>query len=136
MQDLLTRLNDVQTLANTGRLIEAESACRAIVAEATVMPEATALLGFIVSRLNRLDEACALLENAAAVRADVPHWHLELSNLHRRAFRLEAALASARTAVRLAPGEGRYYVGLARVFVDLGFYPDSAPRCGYRRLSR
>ena len=119
MQDLLTRLNDVQTLANTGRLIEAENACRAIVAEATAMPEATALLGFIVSRLNRLHEACALLENAAAIRADVPHWHLELSNLHRRAFRLEAALAAARTAVRLAPGEARYYVGLARVFVDL-----------------
>ena len=120
MTDLLARLKAVETLANTGRLADAEQACRAAIAEAPGMPEATALLGFIVSRLNRFDEACGLLETAIAARAGVPQWHLELSSLHRRALRPDAAVAPARTAARLAPEDPRYHCGLARAYVDLG----------------
>src|SRR4051812_17396684 len=120
MADLLQRLNDVQALANAGHLREAEAACRAIMAAAPAMPEATAVLGFILARQNRFDEARAHLLAAIAVRADVPHWHLELAQAWRRALRLDDALACARTAVRLGSADPRFHVGLARVLVDRG----------------
>jgi len=120
----LQRLNEVQAIANAGRLPEAEAACRAIIAAAPspdhAMPEAIAVLGFILGRLNRFDEARALLESAIARRADVPHWHLELAQSYRRALRLDDALAAARRAVAMDPGDARFHLGLARVLVDRG----------------
>jgi hypothetical protein len=121
MPDLMRRLIDVQSMANAGKLQEAEAACRAIVAAADpAMPEATAVLGFILGRLNRFDEARGCLEAAIAVRNDVPHWHLELSRIYRRALRLDDALTHARIAVRLGPDDARFHLGLARVLVDRG----------------
>jgi hypothetical protein len=118
--DLLRRLNDVQAMANSGRLREAEAACRAIASAAPTMPEATAVLGFIVRRLNRFDEALTLLEAAIAGRGDVPHWHLELAQSYRRAARLDDALTSSQLALRLAPHDVRFLLGVARVHVDRG----------------
>jgi hypothetical protein len=120
MVDLLRRLNEVQDVANAGNLRQAETECREIIAAAPAMPEATAVLGFIVARLERFDEARALLEDAISRRNDVPHWHLELRTLHRRAHRLDAALAAAREAVRLAQGDAKFLVGLAVIHVDRG----------------
>ena len=120
MTDILQRLNQAQTVANQGRLAEAEAMCRDILATAPDMPEAAAMLGFILVRLNRFEEARALLESAIARRADVPHWHLELSQSYRRALRLDEALARAAEAVRLAPNDARFHVGLARVHVERG----------------
>jgi hypothetical protein len=96
--DPLRRLNDVQATANGGKLLEAEAACRAIIADAPTMPEATAVLGFILGRLNRFDEARMHLEAAIGARGDVPDWHLELAQSYRRAPRLDDALTRARIA--------------------------------------
>jgi len=121
MADLMRRLIDAQSMANAGKLQEAEAACRAIIAAADpAMPEATAVLGFILGRLNRFDEARGCLEAAIADRNDVPHWHLELSRLYRRVPRLDDALAHARIAVRLGSDDARFHLGLARVLVDRG----------------
>jgi hypothetical protein len=121
MPDLMRQLIDVQAMANAGKLREAEAACRAIIATAEpAMPEAIAVLGFILGRLNRFDEARAHLEAAIAGRNDVPHWHLELARSWRRAARLDDALAHARIAVRLGPEDARFHLGLARVLVDRG----------------
>ncbi len=120
MTDILRQLNQAQTIANAGALTEAEAMCRNIVRAAPDMPEAAAMLGFILGRLNQFDEARTLLETAIAARGDVAHWHLELSQSYRRAARLEDALVLARKAVALAPADPRFHVGLARVHVELG----------------
>ena len=120
MTDILRRLNQAQTIANAGRLTEAEAMCRDILRAAPNMPEAAAMLGFILGRLNRFEEARALLETAIAARGDVAHWHLELSQSYRRGSRLEDAQVLARKAVELAPADPRFHVGLARVHVELG----------------
>lgn len=107
-------------MANAGRLREAEAACRDIIAAAPAMPEATAVLGFILGRLNRFEEARAHLETAIASRGDVPHWHLELAQSYRRAMRLDDALTQARLAARFGPDDPRFLLGLARIHVDRG----------------
>lgn len=107
-------------MANAGQLREAEAACRDIIVAAPAMPEAVAVLGFVLGRLHRFDEARAHLQAAIAARGDVPHWHLELAQSWRRAMRLDDALACARAAVRLGPNDPRFPVGLARVHVDRG----------------
>jgi hypothetical protein len=117
---MLRRLNEIQAMANAGKLAEAEQACRAVIAEAPNMPEAVAVQGFILGRLNRFEEARAHLEAAIAVRGDVPHWHLELAQSYRRALRLDDALRRAREAARLDPNDARFHLGLARVLVDRG----------------
>ena len=107
-------------MANAGKLAEAETACRAVIEAAPDMPEAVAMQGFILGRLNRFEEARAHLEAAIAVRGDVPHWHLELAQSYRRALRLDDALDWAREATRLDPNDPRFHLGLARVLVDRG----------------
>ena len=94
--------------------------CRGVLDAHPDMPEAAALLGFLAARQLRYDEAQALLESAIARRGTVPHWHFELRQIHRRAYRLDAALAAAREAVRLDPKSARFLNGLAQVHVDRG----------------
>ena len=116
----LHRLQAAEALANAGRLAEAEADCRAILDAALDMPEARALLGIIVARQQRFEEALDLLEGAILARGDVPQWHHELAGAHRRAFQPDPALAAARRAVALDPRNPRYLKGLAQVHVELG----------------
>jgi hypothetical protein len=109
-------------MVNQGKASQAEAACRAVLHEAPGLPEATALLGFIVARLRRYHEAESLLREAIAQRPDVPHWHFELRNVLRRDFRLDESLAEAREAVRLDPGSAQFRNGLAQIHFDRGEY--------------
>jgi hypothetical protein len=118
----LPRLQDAERMINKGKPAEAEAACRAVLREAPGLPEATALLGFIVARMRRLEEAEALLRAAIALKPDVPQWHFELRNVLRYDYRLDESLAEAREAVRLDPGNAQYRNGLAQIHFDRGEY--------------
>jgi tetratricopeptide (TPR) repeat protein len=118
----MPRLQEAERMVNQDKGVEAEAACRAVLHEAPGLPEATALLGFIVARLRRLPEAEALLREAIARRPDVPHWHFELRNVLRRGFRLDESLAEAREAVRLDPNSAQFHNGLSQVHFDRGEY--------------
>lgn len=118
----MPRLQQAERMVNQGKAVEAEAACLAVLREAPGLPEATALLGFIVARLRRLPEAEALLREAIARRPDVPHWHFELRNVLRHGFRLDESLAEAREAVRLDPGSAQFRNGLSQVLFDRGEY--------------
>lgn len=107
---------------NQGKSVAAEAVCRAVLKEAPGLPEASALLGFIVARMRRLNEAELLLRDAISKRPDVPHWHFELRNVLRYDFRLDESLAEAREAVRLDPGSAQFRNGLAQVQFDRGEY--------------
>jgi hypothetical protein len=118
----LSRLQEAERMVKQGKAVQAEAACRTVLHEAPGLPEATALLGFIVARLRRYKEAEALLREAIAIRPDVPHWHFELRNILRHDFRLDECLAEAREAVRLDPGSAQFMNGLAQVHFDRGEY--------------
>jgi Tfp pilus assembly protein PilF len=118
----LPRLQEAERMVNQGKAGPAEAACRAVLDESPGLPEATALLGFVVARLRRFQEAESLLREAIAKRPDVPHWHFELRNILRRDFRLDEALAEAREAVRLDPDSARFRNGLAQIHFDRGEY--------------
>jgi hypothetical protein len=118
----LSRLQEAERMINQGKPLEAEAACRAVLHDAPGLPEATALLGFIVARLRRLREAEVLLRDAIAKRPDVPQWHFELRNVLRYAFRLDESLAEAREAVRLDPASAPFRNGLAQIHFDRGEY--------------
>ena len=109
-------------MINQGKPMEAEAACLSVLSEAPGLPEAMALLGFIIARMRRLQEAEVLLKQAIAKRPDVPHWHFELRNVLRYAFRLDESLAAAREAVRLNPRSAQFRNGLAQVYFDRGEY--------------
>lgn len=118
----LPRLQAAERMVNQGKAAEAEIACRAVLRDAPGLPEAIALLGFIVARLRRLPEAESLLREAIARRPDVPHWHFELRHVLRYDFRLDEALAEAREAVRLDPASAQFRNGLAQIHFDRGEY--------------
>jgi hypothetical protein len=118
----MPRLKEAERMVNQGKATQAEAACRAVLRESPGLPEATALLGFIVARMRRLPEAEALLREAIAKRPDVPHWHFELRNVLRYDFRLDESLAEATEAVRLDPGSAQFRNGLAQVHFDRGDY--------------
>jgi tetratricopeptide (TPR) repeat protein len=118
----MPRLQEAERMVNQGKAPEAEAACLAVLREAPGLPEATALLGFIVARMRRLPEAEALLREAIAKRPDNPYWHFELRHVLRHDFRLDESLAEAREAVRLDPGRAQFRNGLAQVHFDRGEY--------------
>jgi len=64
--DLSRCVNNAQTMANAGQLHEAEAVCGGIIAAASAMPKAVVMLGFILGRLNLLDDAHNHLEGAIA----------------------------------------------------------------------
>jgi hypothetical protein len=118
--DPLASLREAERLANAGQMAAAEGLCRTVLATAPAMPEAQALMGILAARQKRFDEALALLDAAIAQRDDVPQWHHERRHVHRRGFRLDAALADGRDAVRLDPANPKYWNGLGQVHTDRG----------------
>lgn len=121
-ETLMQRLVAAEKLINDGNPREAEAACLAVLDDRPGMPEAQALLGFIIARSRRLEEAEALLRAAIGKRPDMPHWHFELRNILRYDFRLDEALFHAREAIRLDPKTARYRNGLSQVHFDRGEY--------------
>jgi cytochrome c-type biogenesis protein CcmH/NrfG len=122
VDQFMPRLREAERMVNSGKGAEAEAACRTVLQEAPGLPDATALLGFIVARLRRFAEAESLLREAIAKRPDVPHWHFELRNILRRDFRLDESMTHAREAVRLDPASAQFRNGLAQIHFDRGEY--------------
>ena len=118
----LKRLIEAEKMVNDGKAPEAEAACLAVLAESPDLPEAKALLGFIIARMRRLTEAESLLREAIAQKPDVPHWHFELRNILRYDFRLDESLAEAKRAVRLDPKSAQFRNGLSQIHFDRGEY--------------
>ncbi len=118
----MQRLIAAQDTLNQGKTAEAEAECRAVLAESPDMPEAYALLGFVVARMRRLDEAEVFLRTAIARRPEVPHWHHELRNVLRYDFRLDESLAESKEAIRLDPGNAEFWNGLSQIHFDRGEY--------------
>ena len=116
-----------------GRVVEAETLCRAIVARQPEHAAALQLLGMLVGQAGDPVEARNLLERAAALRPDNAGLIVNLGLACRLGGDLPAAVARFREAVQLASGlpEARYNLAEAlRLAGD-----DEAAAAEYRRLT-
>src|SRR4051794_2315352 len=94
-----------QALAHqrAGRVVEAESTYRHILAEAPDHPDATHLLGMILQQRGQPAEAARLLGRSAELDPLAPHFHANLGSCLARLGHCEKALYHLREAVRLQP---------------------------------
>ncbi len=97
-----------------GRLTEAESVYRQILAQDPNHAGCLHLLGLLAWNGGRIDIAEQFISRAVAKRPDEPAFHYNLGIIYRRMGRLPEATKAHREAVRLNPnyGEGYFELGL------------------------
>jgi hypothetical protein len=117
---LAARLAQAEAAAARKHFNEAIGVCRDILESRPECAAAFAVWGAIEAHRGQLIEATRLLEKALALDPTQAAWHGNLSGIYRVQYRLDEAVASAREAVRLAPGQARNFVNLAKTLVDRG----------------
>jgi uncharacterized protein (TIGR02466 family) len=103
-----------------GRLVEAESACRALLARRPADASATHILGLVERRQGHLDEAERLLRLSVDLEPRNPEFRSNLGQLLAARGRADAGLQQMEEAVRI---DGRFRparLGLARLANQLG----------------
>jgi tetratricopeptide (TPR) repeat protein len=103
-----------------GRLRDAETAFRDILARDPGNVEALNNLGHVLHDEGRFAQAVACLEQALALRPDLPGLHFNLANALRACGSLDRAMASYRRALALAPRMAAAYNNLATVEKAIG----------------
>jgi uncharacterized protein (TIGR02466 family) len=103
-----------------GRLAEAESACRAVLARRPADAAATHILGLVERRRGRLDEAERLLRLSVDLEPRNPEFRSNLGQLLVARGQPEAGLAQLELAVRLDPRFRPARLALARLANQLG----------------
>lgn len=118
-------LRTAATLLQSGRLDEAESACRTVLIRRAADARATQLLGLIERRRGRLDEAERLLRLSVELEPGNPEFHSNCAQLLSARGKHELALQHFEQAVRL---DGRFRpgrLGLARLSNQLGHHAEA-----------
>ena len=95
-----------------GRLAEAESVLRGVLAEAANHPPALHLMGIVAFRTNRIDEAVRLMERSLAVAPMEAVYYRNICEVYRVLGRLDEALVAGRRAASLAPNDLHCYHNL------------------------
>jgi tetratricopeptide (TPR) repeat protein len=113
-------------LRASGRLPEAESACRRVLAVAPESAEALHILGLIAHQTGRLGDAIGHLHQAASVAPDVALYHANLGEMYRLAGQIEQAIAEGRRAVALRPDYTEALNNLGAALYDGGDYAEAA----------
>ena len=88
-----------------GRLAEAESALRGIIAEAADHPPALHLMGIVAFRMDRFDEAVRLMERSLALAPTEAVYYRNVCEVYRVLGRFDEALVAGRRAATLAPND-------------------------------
>ncbi|MEA2778876.1 MAG: hypothetical protein QOK29_420 [Rhodospirillaceae bacterium] len=101
-----------------GRLAQAESICRQILAAKPDNPDALHLLGIIAHAAGKAPLAVELIGRAIAGDSRKALYHSNLAEIHRRHGRTEEALASARRAMVLEPGNPQVLNNFAIALYD------------------
>jgi len=111
-----------------GRLAEAESIYRQILAHQPNHADARHLLGAIALMVGRLDQALEWIRGAIGLRPEVPAYHGNLGETYRRLGRDEEALASFQRALSLAPDYVEALNNLGCTLAKLGRYEEAIDR--------
>ena len=88
-----------------GRLAEADSVLRQIIAEAGDHPPALHLMGIVAFRQDRIDEAVRLMERSLALAPMEALYYRNVCEIYRVLGRYDEALAAGRRAATLAPND-------------------------------
>jgi tetratricopeptide (TPR) repeat protein len=88
-----------------GRLAEAESVLRDIIAEAGDHPPALHLMGIVAFRMGRIDEASRLMERSLALAPMEAIYYRNVCEVYRVLGRFDEALVAGRRAASLAPDD-------------------------------
>ena len=112
-----------------GRLQEADSLCRSVLASAPDDPDALHLLGLVLKQAGRLGEAEALLRRSTSLAPARAEFHANYANLLRSLGRPRDAELAYRTALQSDPGFRPARLGLARLLAAHGFHAQSEDQC-------
>ena len=102
-----------------GRLVEAEQACRSVLAEFPGCVDAWSRLGILMADSGRELQARACFEQAMALAPQDPTHPANLAELLRRAGLAVQALPAARQAVQVGPTHAGAHLNLGYVLLDL-----------------
>jgi Flp pilus assembly protein TadD len=115
---LTETLQRAEEAAKAKRYGEAAGICNDLLEGTPNFPPALALLGAIAGHRGDIPGAIEMLERAVKGDASAASWHSNLSGLYRLQYRLDDALASALTAVKLRGDAARYHVNLGKALID------------------
>jgi Flp pilus assembly protein TadD len=115
---LTETLQRAEEAAKAKRYGEAAGICNDLLEGTPNFPPALALLGAIAGHRGDIPGAIEMLERAVKGDASAASWHSNLSGLYRLQYRLDEALTSALTAVKLRADAARYHVNLGKALID------------------
>jgi predicted O-linked N-acetylglucosamine transferase (SPINDLY family) len=103
-----------------GRLPEAESIYREILAERPDQVEALQLLGMLAAQVDQFDAAVELIQRAIAINSSNASYYNNLGNALRSQGRLDDAIAAYRQSIRIDP---QYLIGHSNLLYSLHYHP-------------
>ncbi|MDH4187049.1 MAG: tetratricopeptide repeat protein [Nitrospira sp.] len=118
-------LTEGSTHLQNGRLPQAETAYRQILATAPDHPDALHQLGLLLYRLGRFDDAMASISRAIARAPASPLYWFNLGVVAQKAARPEEAVRAYRQAVTLNPRYLEAWINLGNVLKDRGAISES-----------
>ena len=120
------QFEQAKLLHRTGRLEEAETGYRAVVAAEPANADALNMLGNVLTDQQRWAEARDCYRRAIAAQPDKAAAHYNLGNALAALGELPAAAESYRRAIAIRPGYGAAYYNLGNVLYDLAQWSDAA----------
>lgn len=130
--DESAQLSRISALLGAGKLSEAESACRTLLAKLPNHAAATHLLGLIRVRGGSLQDGEELIHRSIELEPRNPTLRVNLANHLRRRGRLAEAEVEYRRVLQEAPGERSARHSLALTLSDVGRLAEAEAEC--RRL--
>jgi Flp pilus assembly protein TadD len=121
------RLNLGMSHHQAGRLREAESVYRQVLAEQPTNADALQLLGSLAADVGRLDEAADLIAKAIAVNPNVAQYHANLGAILARSQRFDLAIAALRRAVELDPAMTSAWYNLGSAYLAMFEFAQAIP---------
>jgi len=103
-----------------GRLAEAETIYRQILAHHPDHADVLHLLGVLAGQTGRLDEAIASYQRSIQLKPEYPEVHYNLGNTLIEKRQLDDAIASYQRAIQLKPDHDRAHYNLANALMELG----------------
>ncbi len=112
-----------------GRLAEAETIYRQILAADPCHAATLHFLGVVAHQVGRPEVAVDLIRQAIALAPDVPTFHSNLGEAYRAARQFDQAIASYRQAIALKPDYPEAHSNLSVALWAMGFFEEAIASC-------
>jgi Flp pilus assembly protein TadD len=123
------RLVRITALLNEGKLSQAETACKALLATSATNAAATHLLGLTRARSGDAAEGERLMRRSIELEQGNFRFHLNFASFLRRHGRLAEAESEYRKVLQMAPKEATARHSLALTLNDTGRYAEAETEC-------